>query len=467
MTEPHKHAPDQWERELTTDLKDTTPDRPKGLPLHTRIVIGLIAGGGLGLLANALLGAQHGGLQWVVLHITEPIGTLFLRLLLMIVVPLIFAALIVGVAGIGDPRRLGRVGLKTLAFTLVFSAISASIGLVLANVIRPWDRIAPETAQALQERYGSEAEQRMATPARAAVPTSPVMEVINTLVPSNPVASVASSSPNLLHLIFFAAILGIAATLLPESASAPFLKFMQSLFDVSAKLVDLIMKTAPYAVAALLFTTTARFGLDLLAVLAWFVVTVLLGLALHFFGVFSAAVYVLARIPPLEFFRRSKTAILTAFSTSSSNATLPTSLRVAEENLGIPRQISGFVLTVGATINMNGTTLYEGLTVLFLAHLGGVELGVGMQIALVYMAVMGAIGAAGVPGGSIPLIIGILVQLGINPGLIAIILGVDRILDMARTAVNVTGDLVASSYVARSEGFPLLNNQAGAEAAGD
>lgn len=466
MPEPRHHA-DDYERELTTDLRDETPDKPHGLPLHTRILIGLIAGAALGIAANIALGPQHPALQWVVNNITEPVGTLFLRLLLMVVVPLIFAALVVGVAGIGDARRLGRVGLKTLAFTLVFSAISAGIGLLLANIIRPWDRINPDTAMALEQRYGSEAEQKLLSPTRGSAPSSPVMSVIDTLVPSNPVASVASSTPNLLHLIFFAAVLGIASALLPAAKSAPFLKFVQGLFDVSAKLVDLIMKTAPYAVAALLFTSAARFGLDLLAVLGWFVFTVLLGLALHFLGVFSAAVYVLARMSPLDFFRRTKTAILTAFSTSSSNATLPTSLRVAEENLGVPRQISGFVLTVGATINMNGTTLYEGLTVLFLAHLGGLDMGLGMQLLLVYMAVMGAIGAAGVPGGSIPLIIGILVQLGINPALIAIILGVDRILDMARTTVNVTGDLVASTYIARSEGYPLLEQAPAPASAAD
>jgi DAACS family dicarboxylate/amino acid:cation (Na+ or H+) symporter len=448
--------PDSFERELTTDLKDETPDQPRGLPLHTRILIGLIAGAVAGVAVNATLGPEHPAVAWALSHVTEPIGTLFLRLLLMVVIPLIFSALVVGVAGIGDARRLGRVGIKTLAFTLIFSAISATIGLTLANIIKPWDRVSPETAAMLNERYGLEAEKRVEQ-VTAARPRSPVIELLNMLVPSNPIASVAGERPNLLHLIFFAAVVGIAATLLPRAAAAPFLGVMQSLFEISAKIVDLIMKTAPYAVAALLFNTTATFGLELLAALLWFVVTVLLGLALHFLGVFSLAVRFLSGISPLEFFRRSKTAILTAFSTSSSNATLPTTLRVAEQNLGVPREISGFVLTVGATVNMNGTTLYEGLTVLFLAQLaGGVEISIIFQVTLVYLAVMGAIGAAGVPGGSIPLIIGILVQLGINPALIAIVLGIDRLLDMARTTVNVTGDLVAATYIARSEGYELL-----------
>jgi DAACS family dicarboxylate/amino acid:cation (Na+ or H+) symporter len=216
------------------------------------------------------------------------------------------------------------------------------------------------------------------------------------------------------------------------------------------------MRIAPYAVFCLLFTMTARFGFELLRSLGWFVLTVLLGLALHMFGVYSLSVWLLSRINPLEFFRRIKTVMITAFSTSSSNATLPTALRVSEENLGVPRDINSFVLTVGATANQNGTALYEGVTVLFLAQLAGVDLSLAQQLLVVYLAILGGIGTAGVPSGSIPFIIVVLAQIGVNPGLIAIILGVDRILDMCRTTLNVTGDLTIATYVARSEGFELL-----------
>ena len=219
------------------------------------------------------------------------------------------------------------------------------------------------------------------------------------------------------------------------------------------------MKLAPYAVACLLFNNTARFGLDLLQALAWFVLTVLLGLSLHMFGVFSLSVYFLSKLNPLEFFRRIKTVILTAFSTSSSTATLPTALRISEENLGVPQEVNSFVLTVGATANQNGTALYEGITVLFLAQLAGVDLSLGQQLMVVYLAILGGIGTAGIPSGSIPFIIGILVTIGVNPALIAIILGVDRILDMCRTTLNVTGDITAATYVARSEGYELLKTQ--------
>ena len=219
------------------------------------------------------------------------------------------------------------------------------------------------------------------------------------------------------------------------------------------------MKVAPYAVACLLFNNTARFGLDLLSALGWFVVTALLGFTLHMFGVYSLSVYFLSRINPLEFFRRIKTVMLTAFSTSSSNATLPTALRVSEKNLGVPREINAFVLTVGATANQNGTALYEGVTVLFLAQLAGIDLTIWQQLGIAYFAILGGIGTAGVPSGSIPFIIVMLATYGINPALIAIILGVDRILDMCRTVLNVTGDITAATYVARSEGFKLLGRK--------
>jgi DAACS family dicarboxylate/amino acid:cation (Na+ or H+) symporter len=262
----------------------------------------------------------------------------------------------------------------------------------------------------------------------------------------------------MLHLMFFALMVGIAVTLIPVSATAPFLRGMEALFEISTKLIDMVMKFAPFAVACLLFNNIALFGLDLLKSLGWFIITVLLGLSLHMFVIYSLSVYFLSRLNPIEFFRRVKTVILTAFSTSSSNATLPTALRVSEENLGVPQEINSFVLTVGATANQNGTALYEGVTVLFLAQLAGADLSFGQQLMVVYLAILGGIGTAGVPAGSIPFIIGILALIKVDPGLIAIILGVDRILDMCRTTLNVVGDLTAATFVARSEGHELLKH---------
>ncbi|HVG30656.1 MAG TPA: dicarboxylate/amino acid:cation symporter [Pyrinomonadaceae bacterium] len=456
---------DAYEREATTDLKDQTRDRPKGMLLHTRILIGLLVGVVAGVAVNYLAGGAHPRVVWVISNITEPIGTLFLRLLLMIVVPLVFSSLVVGVAGIGDVRKLGRGGLKAFGYTLVISAISVVIGLTLANTIRPGKRLSAETRAGLEARYGADAAKSVSAATKTATTDSVLMQVVKTIVPSNPVAAVAgivageekqTDTPNMLHLMFFAVLLGIAATMIPVEVSAPLLRGLQAVFEVAAKIIDIIMKIAPFAVACLLFNNTARFGLDLLGALGWFVATVLLGLALHMFGVYSLSIYFLSRISPLEFFRRIKTVMLTAFSTSSSNATLPTALRVSEENLGVPREINSFVLTVGATANQNGTALYEGVTVLFLAQLAGIDLSIGQQLGIAYFAILGGIGTAGVPSGSIPFIIVMLATYGINPALIAIILGVDRILDMCRTTLNVAGDITAATYVARSEGYELL-----------
>lgn len=450
--------PDAFEKEITTDLDEETPDKPKGMALHTRILVGLAIGVIAGVVVNYRFGGDHPRIAWIIDNITQPIGQLFLRLLLMIVVPLVFSSLVVGVAGIGDIRKLSRVGLKSFAYCLVISAISVVIGITLANTLKPGKKIDPGTSAALQQRYATDATKSVEDATKASSAASkPLMAVVETIVPKNPFFAVASNeNPNMLHVMFFALVIGIAITLLPVTTTAPLLRVLESLYEITAKIIKMIMKFAPFAVACLLFNNTARFGLDLLQALAWFVATVLLGLSLHMFGVYSLSVYFLSGIAPIEFFRRIKTVILTAFSTSSSNATLPTALRVSEQNLGVPQEINSFVLTVGATANQNGTALYEGITVLFLAQLAGVDLTLGQQLMVVYLAILGGIGTAGVPSGSIPFIIGVLVTINVNPALIAIILGVDRILDMCRTTLNVAGDITAATYVARSEGYELL-----------
>jgi DAACS family dicarboxylate/amino acid:cation (Na+ or H+) symporter len=436
----------------------TTQPKRARRPLHVKIFWGLAVGVIAGIGVNLLVGGSDPTVQAIIAHVTEPIGQLFLRLLLMVVVPLVFSSLIVGVAGIGDLRTLGRVGLKSFAYTFVISAISVAIGITLANTIKPGTRVDPATATALQERYGTEASKRIEAVKKNAEDT-PFMQVVKTIVPTNPFAAVASETPNMLHLMFFALVLGIAATLIPSEMSRPFVTFLESVFRLSAKLIDIIMLCAPYAIACLLFNNLAQFGIDLLQALGWFIVTVLLGLSLHMFGVYSLSIAWLSRINPIDFFRRIKTVMLTAFSTSSSNATLPTALVETEKNLGVPRHITNFVLTVGATANQNGTALYEGVTVLFLAQLSGIDLSLGQQIMVAYLAILGGIGTAGVPSGSIPFIILVLATIHVNPALIAVILGVDRVLDMCRTTLNVAGDITAATYVARSEGYTLLQTQ--------
>jgi DAACS family dicarboxylate/amino acid:cation (Na+ or H+) symporter len=461
---PKTPAPDQYERELKTDLDDKTGDAPTGMALHTKILIGLLVGVIGGVAVNQIGKSSGVGFvawtDWTIKNFTEPIGQLFLNLLLMIVVPLVFSSLVVGVAGIGDIRKLGRIGLKSFAYCLIISAISVVIGLGLANTIRPGEQIDPVIAEQMKTQFGGDASKRVETfeKDKAANTDTALMQVVKTIVPKNVFSSIAGENPNMLHLMFFALIIGVAITLLPGTVSGPFVRGMGALFEITSKIIDIIMKFAPYAVACLIFTNMARFGIDLLGALGWFVATVLIGLSLQMFGVYSLSVWLLSKINPLDFFRRIRTVIVTAFSTSSSNATLPTALKVSEENLGVPPHINSFVLTVGATANQNGTALYEGVTVLFLAQLAGIELTLATQLMVVYMAILGGVGTAGVPSGSIPFIIGILAMIGVNPALIAIILGVDRILDMCRTTLNVVGDLTAATFVARSEGFELLKD---------
>jgi DAACS family dicarboxylate/amino acid:cation (Na+ or H+) symporter len=256
----------------------------------------------------------------------------------------------------------------------------------------------------------------------------------------------------MLAVIFFALMVGIALTTLSTEKAEPMLRFLESLAHVTVALIELVMRIAPYGVFCLIFSVTARFGFDLLLSLLRYVVTVVGSLALFEFLGYALILKMVARRSPAEFFRKIRVVMLTAFSTSSSNATLPTTMRVAEERLGIPREIGGFVLPLGATMNMNGTALYEGATVLFLAQVFGAQLTLAQQLVVVLMAVVTAVGVAGIPGGSIPLLMMVLGMVGVPMEGIAVILGVDRILDMCRTVLNVTGDLVTATIVARVEG---------------
>jgi DAACS family dicarboxylate/amino acid:cation (Na+ or H+) symporter len=449
-----------FEREVVSDLDDKTDDRARArrrIPLHARILLGLGIGATLGSAARALLGPSAPYLTWIVGNVVEPVGQLFLRSLLMTVVPLVVSSLIVGVAGIGDIRRLGRVGLRALMFCLVISMVSVALGILIANTVRPGLKLDPATRDLLMSNYEAGSQQVAPTEAPG---EAPLMSFVRALVPANPLESMARSTPDMIGIMFFSIVFGAALTLIPRESSSPVLELLDAVFKAVAKVIDIVMRFAPIGVACLLFAMTARFGFGFLVSLGWYVVTVLGGLAIHTFVVYPLAL-LLVRVSPVDFFRQVRTVMLTAFSTSSSNATLPTALRVSEANLGVPREIGAFVLTVGATANQNGTALYEGVTVLFLAQLAGVDLSLGQQLTIVYLAVLGSIGTAGVPAGSIPFVVAVLATVGIPTQLIAIILGVDRLLDMCRTVVNVVGDLTATVYVARKEGAVLAIRQIG------
>ncbi len=414
-----------------------------GMPLHTRMLIGFAVGVVAGLLAYQFAGGAA-WLEWIVTYVANPTGQLFLRLLFMLVLPLVFSALILGVVEIGDPRSLGRIGGKTLLWVLVVTSVAVSIGLVAVNLMQPGVGLPPDVAAGLQAASAERTGEIMARREQVSL-----VDVVLNIVPRNPLA--AAVNGDLIAVMFFALMFGIAATALRTDGTKSFVGAVQGVYDICLKLIGWVIQLAPYAVAALLFALTAKLGYDILLQLGKFVFTVVLALAIHMFVVFPLLLRAFGGMSPLAFFRAAEPALLTAFSTSSSSATLPTTLKVAEENLGVPRRIGRFVCTLGATANMNGTALFEGITVLFLAQFFGIELSLLQQMLVLLMCILGAIGAAGVPGGSLPVIAMILATFGIPPEGIGIILGVDRILDMCRTTVNVGGDLVGAVVIAHSE----------------
>lgn len=396
-----------------------------------------------GIAANSIAGDSS--IEWLNHYVAEPVGQIFLRLLFMVVIPLVFATLTLGVANLGDIRRLGRVGGLTLVYFLITTAVAAIIGLTLANGLRPGEGLPPAVAEELVASYRGEASTRLET---SAAETFGIDTLVN-IVPRNPLK--AAVDMEMLPWIFFSIMFGIALTLIAAERAAPLLRFLEGLADVVTKLVEITMRLAPYGVFALIFVVTSRFGWILLAHLGLYVGVVLFGLLLHCALTLSLAVRFGAGIAPSQFWSATRSALVTAFSTSSSNATLPTSLLVAEHRLKLPTRISGFVLPLGATLNMNGTALFEGVTVLFVAQIFGVQLGIAEQAIVMVLSVLTAVGAAGVPGGSIPLLMVMATSVGVPGEGIAIILGVDRILDMSRTLVNVAGDLTAACVVARVE----------------
>jgi DAACS family dicarboxylate/amino acid:cation (Na+ or H+) symporter len=431
---------------------ETTSDR-RGLALHTKILIGLLAGTILGISANILTASNpntNAKVMWVASYITDPVGQVFLRMLFMVVVPLVFASLSLGVAQLGNLRELGRIGLKVMAYFLLVTALATTIGLTLVNTVRPGVGFPPQVQARLMETYGGEAQQRQQ---QAASDQGFGINTFVNIVPRNPIQAAANT--DMLAVIFFALMFGIALTMIPRGKSEPVQKVLEGVGEAIIKIVGLAMQIAPFAVAALIFSTTARFGWGVLKSLLWYAICVIAGLLIHQFVVYSILVRVLARLNPLTFFRKVTPVMVTAFSTSSSNATLPTTIKTAEEELGVPPQIAGFVLPLGATMNMNGTALFEGVTCVFLAQVFGVELGFAEQMIVIVLSVLMAVGTAGVPGGSIPLLMIVLNTIGVPPGGIAIILGIDRILDMCRTVPNVTGDITCACYIARSEAANL------------
>jgi DAACS family dicarboxylate/amino acid:cation (Na+ or H+) symporter len=414
------------------------------IPLHVL----MLGGFALGLVAGLLVYAAPGEpawVEWLTTYVTGPIGQVFLRLLFMLVLPLLFAALATGVAEMGDVAALGRTGWKTLAFTLIVSAIAVAIGLLFVNVFQPGAGVDPGTRDALlaQGREG----------AAGIVDSAPESiggpEFFLEMIPRNVIQAAAENQ--ILSVIVFALFFGIGLVIAKGPAVDTLKTTLDGLLQVVMALLGIVIRIAPIAVAALMFNLAALFGWDLLRVLASYVAVALGAMAVHMFVVYPLLVWLVGGMRPLAFFRGVQPAIVVAFSTASSNASLPTALEVAEERLKLPRRISRFVLTVGATANQNGTALFEGVTVLFLAQVFGVDLTFGQQLMVMFVCILGGVGTAGVPAGSLPVVALILGMVRVPPEAIALILGVDRLLDMCRTTLNVTGDLVAATVVSRGE----------------
>ena len=411
------------------------------MALHTKMLIGFVFGLVAGLIVHRFIGGDTDWVQLLMTWVTQPVGKIFLRLLFMLVIPLLFSALVVGVAEMGDIRSLGRVGWKTLGYTVVVSSIAVVIGITLVNLFHPGAGVDPEVARQLLSD-ASENAQKIA--ASGALQGSGIDLVLN-IVPTNVIRAAADN--DILAVMFFALMFGIGIVLTKSPLAMKTKEVIEGVFEISMSLIHLVIRFAPYAVACLVFNLAAVFGWDLLAKLAGYVGVALLAMAIHFFVVYSISVRWLGGMSPIKFFRGSQEAIVMAFSTASSNATLPTALMVAEEELKLPKRISRFVLTIGATANQNGTALFEGVTVLFLAQFFNVDLSLTQQVVVMLVCILGGIGTAGVPAGSLPVIAMICGMVGVPPEGIGLILGVDRFLDMCRTTLNVTGDLAAAVVV--------------------
>ncbi len=423
------------------------------MKLHTKIFIGMVFGIVAGLIVKSM-GLPEETIDTIIAWV-DPIGRIFMNLIFMMVIPLILSALILGIAEIGDLKKLGRMGLRLGVYTIVVSFIAVMIGIFMVNAFRPGERISDETREYLVSEFSSNAEQAQVYSEASQERT--VGDILVQIVPKNPFSEMAfafdsgHAGGGLLSVMFFALIFGIAMASVGPEKTKGVREFLEGLYEIVIKVIGYAMALAPYGVAALLFNMVVNVGADFLISLLWYVVIVLAALAIHQFVVYSIILKYFANRKPFQFMKDMSEVTLTAFSTSSSNATLPTAIRVSIEKLKIPKPIAHFVLTVGSTGNQNGTALFEGITVLFLAQVFNVELSIASQITVVLLCILAGVGTAGVPGGSLPVIVTILVSIGVPGEAIALIYGVDRILDMARTTLNVNGDITAAAYIQRTE----------------
>jgi DAACS family dicarboxylate/amino acid:cation (Na+ or H+) symporter len=421
-----------------------TEQKRGGFSLQWQMLAGFLVGLIAGLIANV---AAHDAswVQFLTTYVTGPVGQIFLRLLFMLVIPLLFSALVVGIAEMGDIRALKRVGLRTLAFTVVVSGIAVVLALAFTNLLDPGAGV----DKALAAQMLADAREGAGAIISGQSDKPQGVNAFLALIPTNVISAAADN--DILAVMFFALVFGIGLLITDTKQANQLQTVIEGIFHVSMRLISLIIRLAPIAIACFMFNLASLFGWELLIRLGAYVAVVLLALGTHMFVVYPLVLRFAGGVSPVGFFRNIQEAMVMAFSTASSNATLPTALRVAETRLHLPPRVARFVLTIGATANQNGTAIFEGVTVLFLAQFFGVELSLGQQTMVLLVCILGGIGTAGVPAGSLPVVALILGMIGVPPEGIGLVLGVDRFLDMCRTTLNVTGDLVCATVVSRGE----------------
>lgn len=417
--------------------------------LHWQIIIGLILGLIWGILASQL-GVSEFNTEYI-----APVGTIFVNLLKLIAVPLVLASLIVGVTSLNDIAKLSRMGLKTVSFYLITTVFAITIGLISVNLIQPGSALPKETQQQLMQSYSDNISGKETTIVEGV--DRGLIDFFVDIVPENIFLSFTNNS-SMLQVVFVAIFLGIGIMQIEKEKSKILVNFFDSLNDVIIKLVDIIMIMAPYGVFALLSTVITDLAgddlskaVELLNALGWYCITVIVGLAIHVLLVYGILFKIFSKMKLSAFFKAMRPAILLGFSTSSSSATLPVTMERAENNLGVDEEVTSFVLPVGATINMDGTSLYQGVAAVFIAQALGMELTIAQQLSIVLTATLASVGAAGVPGAGIIMLVIVLQSIHVPVEGITLILGVDRILDMIRTAVNITGDAAVTVAVASTE----------------
>ncbi|MCP2519745.1 dicarboxylate/amino acid:cation symporter [Candidatus Aminicenantes bacterium AC-708-M15] len=403
------------------------------IKLHTQILIGMLLGVIIGIIFQEKA------------VIIKPIGTIFIRLITMVVVPLVFVSLFIGTASLGDIKKLGRIGLKAFLYFFITTAIAISVGVTLANVVKPGRGLPDEVQAQLLKNYQQE---KIFDFGKLEERPSLIQTLVN-IVPTNPVKALAEG--NMLQIIFLAIIFGIAVTLIKKEKAKTVIDFFDGFNDTIIQIVHIVMRLAPYGVLALIAAVVGEFGIDILLPLLKYSLVVVSGLFIYTLSVNSLTVGLIGRFSPIKFFKNYRPAMLIAFSTSSSNAALPIAMECVQEKMNVSREVTSFVLPLGATINMDGTALYQGVAAIFIAQIYGMNLGIVQQLTIILTATLASVGAAGVPGAGIITLAMVLQAINVPLEGIALILGVDRILDMLRTTTNIIGDAAGAVVVNSTE----------------